>query len=105
MGDLLPRSIESHVHLVKRILVALVELPPTGLNALVPPQTGVLLFNLGHAPRLERRICSLVPPLWVTVDLGGILVRQRQGVQRVIDTRSTEVAGLAARGSIVIQLG
>ena len=84
------------MNLVERILFTLVKLLPADINPLLSPQSRVLLFNLWHTTSLERRIRSLEPSFWVAVDLGGILVRQRQGVQRVIDTGCVEVSRLTA---------
>ena len=93
------------MNLVERILFTLVKLLPADINPLLSPQSRVLLFNLWHPTRLERRIRSLKSSFWVAVDLGGILVRQRQGVQRVIDTGCVETSGLLAWRTFVIQLG
>lgn len=93
------------MNLVERILFTLVKLLPADINPLLSPQPRVLLFDLGHTTRLERRIRSLEPSFWVAVDLGGILVRQRQSVQRVIDTGCVEVSRLTAWRALVIQLG
>ena len=93
------------MNLVERILFTLVKLLPADINPLLSSQPRVLLFDLGHTTRLERRIRSLEPSFWVAVDLGGILVRQRQSVQRVIDTGCVEVSRLTAWRAFVIQLG
>lgn len=103
-SNLIPRSIESHMHLVERILLTLLKLLLTSLNTLVPPQPGILFFDLRHPTRLERRIGSLVPSLRVAIDLGSILVGQRQCVQRIINTRGAQIAGPTTRRSIVVQL-
>lgn len=101
MGNLLPRRIKRHMRLVKRIIITLVELLPNEIDPLLSPKTGVLLLNLRHATRFIRSIRSLEPPLRVPVDLGGILVRERQGVQRVVDTGGVEGACLAVGGRVV----
>lgn len=93
------------MHLVEWVLITLLKLLLASLNTLVPPQPGVLLLDFRHAARLERRIRSLVPPLRMPVDLGGILVRQRQCVQRIINTGRAEIARLAVRRSTIVQLG
>ena len=92
------------MHLVERILLTLLKLLLTSLNTLVPPQPGILLFDLRHPTRLERRVGSLVPSLRVAIDLGSILVGQRQCVQRIINTRGAQIAGPTTRRSIVVQL-
>lgn len=101
MSDLLPRRIKRHMHLVKRILITFVELLPNEINPLLSPKTRVLLLNLRHATRLIRSIGGLESPLRVPVDLGGILVRERQGVQRVVDTGGVQSASLAVGGGVV----
>lgn len=93
------------MNLVERVLFTLVKLLSADINPLLSPQSRVLLFNLWHTTSLERRIRSLEPSFWVAVDLGGILVRQRQSVQRVIDTGCAETSGLPAWRTFIIQLG
>lgn len=97
-SDLIARSIESNMHLVERILLALLKLLLASLDTLIATQTGVLLLDLGHPTSLESRIRRLEPSLGVSVDLGGILVGQRQCVQRIINTRCAEIACSATRG-------
>lgn len=46
LSNLLLASIDRDVHLVERILFALVELLPAQLDALLATQTRILLFNL-----------------------------------------------------------
>lgn len=101
MSNLIPGRIKRHMCLVKRILITLVELLPNEIDPLLSPKTRVLLLNLGHATRLIRSIRSLEPPLRVPVDLRGILVRERQGVQRVVDTGGVEGTCLAVGGGVV----
>lgn len=101
MSNLFPSSVERHVHLVKRILITLLKLLSDDVNPLLSSKSRVLLFDLRHATRLIRSIGSLEPPLRVPVDLGGILVRERQGVQRVVDTGCVECASLAIGGGVV----
>lgn len=101
MSDLIPRRIKRHMCLVKRILITLVELLPDEIDPLLSPKTRVLLLNLGHATCLIRSIGSFEPPLRVPVDFGGILVRERQGVQRVVDTGGVEGACLAVGGRVI----
>src|SRR5699024_3528836 len=94
---LLPTRIERRMHLVKRILITLLEFLATDINALLPPQTLMLLLNLRHPSRLERRICSLEPTLRVPVDLGGILRRQRQRIESVVNAGRIKRRALLTR--------
>lgn len=102
--NLLPRRIKRHMRLVKRILIALLKLLLHQLDALLPPQPGMLLLDLRHAARLVRRIRRLVPTLRMAVDLGRVLIRQAQGVQRVINTRGVERGALLRRRRAIVQL-
>lgn len=92
------------MHLVKRILITLVELLPNEIDPLLSPKTRVLLLYFRHATRLICSIGSFEPPLRVPVDLGGILVRERQGVQRVVNTGGVEGSSLAV-GWGIVELG
>lgn len=89
------------MHLVKRILLALLKLLSAKLDALLSPQARILLLNLRQSPLLKRRIGSLEPSLRVPINLAAVLLRQRQRIQGIVDTRSAERRPLLARRTIV----
>lgn len=92
------------MHLVEGILLALLELLATKIHTLLSAQAGVLFFDLGHAASLVGSVGRLESALGVSLHLGGILVRQGQSIQRIIDTGGIERRGLLAAG-LVVQLG
>lgn len=73
-------SIDSRMHLVEWVLLALLEFFPAEIHTLVPAQAGVLLLNLWQAPLFKCGICGLESALGVSVDLGCVLRGQRQGI-------------------------
>ncbi|KAJ5365747.1 hypothetical protein N7517_008633 [Penicillium concentricum] len=73
-------GINSRMHLVEWVLLALLEFLPAEIHTLVPAQTGVFLLNLWQASLLECGICGLESALGVPVDLGCVLRGQRQGI-------------------------
>lgn len=92
------------MHLVERVLGALVELLLAYLDALLPAQARVLLLDLGQTASLVRRVGGLVPSLRVSVDLGRVgACREGERVERVFDTRGVQRRGLLA-ARITVQL-
>lgn len=89
------------MHLVKRILLTLLKLLLTDLNALVTSQTGILSLNLRQPSLLERRIRSLESSLRMPIHLAAILACKRQSVERIVDTRRIERRSLLAGRGIV----
>jgi len=104
LSNLIPGSIDFDMHLVEWVLLALLELLAAKIHALLPAQTGMLLFDLGHSAGLEGSVGSLESTLGVSLHLRTILVRQRQGIQCILDTRGIESRALPAAG-LVVQLG
>lgn len=100
-SNLLPGSIRPYMYLVKRILFALFKLLPAKLNTLLSPQTRILLLNLRQSAFLKRRIGSLEPSFRVPINLAAVLLRQRQRIQGIVDTRSAERRPLLARRTVV----
>lgn len=93
------------MNLVKRILVTLLKLLLDKLNPLVPSKPGILLLNLRQPPRLKCRIRSLESALGVAIDLAGVPARQRERIERVVDTSGVQGRlGLGA-GRVVVELG
>lgn len=68
------------MHLVERVLLALVKLLLAELHTLISPQPRVLLFDLWQPARLIRRIRRFVPALRVTVDLRRVLGGQGERI-------------------------
>jgi len=94
-GHLLPGRVVRDRDLVERVLLALLELLPADLNALLLAQTGVLLLDLRQPARLVGGVGGLVPPLRVAVDLDAVRAFGKgEGVEGVLDAGGVERRGL-----------
>lgn len=93
LRNLLLAGVVTGRELVEGVLRAALKLLLDALLLLVEAQPGpaAIGVHLLEPALLKRRVCRLVAPLRMPVNLGGIrLVRERQGIEGVVDARGVE---------------